>query len=193
MLRNTYNIHELEEFFQKLLGVSRSEMFLDFIGNISREAKILEVGCNIGNQLLMLQSLGFTNLTGIEINPNALKTAKERIPKATLVQGSATQMPFQDNEFDLVFTSGVLIHIAEEDLKKAVKEIHRCAKTYILGYEYFAPQRLEVTYRGNEDMLWKEDFAARYLTSFPDLSMVKEKKYKYLENENIDQMFLLSK
>jgi len=190
--RNFYDCNNLDDFSLDFLGVKRSELFSDYLGGLDRSIKILEVGCNIGNQLLMLQSLGFYNLNGIEINEKALKIAQKRLKGADIILASVTDLPFEDNSCDLIFTSGVLIHLNEEDLKQAIKEIHRCSKSYILGYEYFAEERVEVEYRGQKDLLWKEDFAKRYLETHPDLKLVLEKRYPYLENKNlIDQMFLL--
>ena len=75
----------------------------------------------------------------------------------------------------------------------ALNEIHRCARTYIWGSEYYAPVLKEVAYRGHDSLLWKSDFAAEYLRRFPDLELVKEQKLPYLEGGNVDSMFLLRK
>jgi pseudaminic acid biosynthesis-associated methylase len=108
-------------------------------------------------------------------------------------QASALKLPFDDDAFDVVFTSGVLIHIAPEDLPRAMEEIHRCAKTYIWGAEYFAPEVTEVNYRGYEQLLWKMDYARRYLERFRDLKLVREQRLAYLQNKNVDTVFLLRK
>ncbi|KKK93499.1 hypothetical protein LCGC14_2692290, partial [marine sediment metagenome] len=70
---------------------------------------------------------------------------------------------------------------------------YRCSKKYIWGFEYFANEYTEVSYRGHDDLLWKGDFAKLYLDTFDDLRLLKEKKYKYLCNTNVDSIFLLEK
>jgi len=41
---------------------------------------------------------------------------------------------------------------------------------------------------------WKTDFAKVYTENFPDLRLLKEKRYPYLRDKNlVDQMFLLEK
>ena len=92
-----------------------------------------------------------------------------------------------------MFTSGVLIHISPSYIKKVITEIHRCAKNYIWGFEYYADAYAQVPYRGKKNMLWKTDFAKLYLDSFNDLTLVKERKMKYLYDQNVDAMFLLKK
>jgi SAM-dependent methyltransferase len=107
------------------------------------------------------------------------------------VCASAFNIPFKDCHFDLVFTSGVLIHIHPSDVVDVMKEIHRCTKDYIWGVEYCASQYTEVTYRGHSSLLWKADFAGLYRREFADLVLVKEELLKYQHNDNVDSVFLL--
>jgi len=191
--RNTFEITELNELYKKKYGISRHEMNQDFIGGLDRSKKILEVGANTGNQLQILQSMGFQNLYGIELNQYAIELGKIRTKNINLIHGSIFDIPFKDNFFDLIFTSGVLIHIDPNNLDAAIKEIYRCSKKLIWGFEYFSEKTKEIKYRGNENLLWKTNFSERYIGSFSDLKLVKEKKYKYTEDDNIDVMFLLIK
>ena len=92
-----------------------------------------------------------------------------------------------------MFTSGVLIHINPDDLNTAMREIYRCTNEYIWGFEYYADEYSEIPYRGRRDLLWKAPFAKLYLDEFRDLELVKEQRIKYLDNNNIDSMFLLEK
>src|SRR5207302_1444714 len=147
-----------------------------------REASCLEVGCNTGSQLLLLQRMGYLNLSGIELQPYALQVAKTRLRKVSLMQGSALSLPYKDFGFEVVFTSGVLIHISPEDLPRAMNEIHRCARTYIWGLEYYAPTVTEVCYRNNNGLLWKMDYVRRYLERFDDLELVFEQRVPYLQS-----------
>ena len=191
--RFALEIDELQAWYQKHLGITRTELNLEIIGDLNRSIRILEVGSNIGNQLLCLKLIGFQSLYGIDIQRHAVELSKSRAEEVDIIQGSAFDIPFKDSFFDLVFTSGVLIHIAPQDIKEALKEIYRCTKKYIWGYEYYADSYMEVEYRGNRELLWKTNFAKLYLDTFSDLKLVKEKKVKYLENDNIDAMFLLEK
>lgn len=92
-----------------------------------------------------------------------------------------------------MFTSGLLIHIAPSDIKVVIQEIHRCTKKYIWGFEYYADKYTEIVYRGKKNLLWKANFPKIYLELFKNLKLVKEKRLKYLNNDNIDAMFLLKK
>jgi pseudaminic acid biosynthesis-associated methylase len=131
---------------------------------------------------------------GIDINEHALHEARENNLNLNVVKGSALNIPFKDNYFDMVYTSGVLIHIHPDNLKQVMSEIYRCSKQYIWGMEYFSVDCKEINYRGNEGFLWKNNFVRLYLKYFPDLEIVKEQFYNYKNGSfNTDTMFLLRK
>ena len=192
--RNILTLDELDEMYRKKFGVSRTELNNLFIGGLDRSIKILEVGSNIGNQLLLLQKMGFKNLYGIEINSYAVEFSKSRTKNIiNIIQGSAFDIPFKDKYFDLVFTSGLLIHIAPSDIETVMREIYRCTREYIWGFEYYSDKYTEIIYRGQRNLLWKANFSKMYLDLFSDLKQVKERKLKYLNDNNVDSMFLLKK
>lgn len=190
--RNEISVEAMEELFRSRLGWTRTELNERFIGGLARRSSILEVGCNVGNQLLCLARMGFTNLTGIELSADAARKAKARGQGVGIVQGSVLELPFPTGSFDLVFTSGVLIHIGPSDIRRALGEIRRCCRGMIWGYEYFSDRYESILYRGRPDLLWKADFARLYLESFPDLKLLKEERYRYRQDGNVDAMFLLS-
>lgn len=80
-------------------------------------AKILEIGCNTGRNLHYLYQAGYQNLSAIEINANAVTNLRNVFPdtagRAAIKVGPAeeTLPAFRDQEFDLVFSMAVLVHI----------------------------------------------------------------------------------
>lgn len=191
--RNSLTAKQVDALWVRNYGVSRTELNRRFLKFISKDARILEVGCNIANQLLLLQQMGYSRLHGVEVQSYAIGLARSRAENINLVQGTAFDLPYKSGFFDLVFTSGVLIHIAPADLPAALEAIHRCCRKYILGTEYYAPEMTEVKYRGHRSLLWKTDYAGQYLNRFDDLELVEELHLPYLENSNVDSMFLLHK
>ena len=191
--RNMLDPSGLDALWLSNYGVTRTALNRRFFEAVPQNARILEVGCNIGNQLLLLRDMNFINLYGIDVQSYAIRVAKTRLPDASIAEGSALEIPFANNYFDLVFTSGLLIHIAPSDLTKVLGEINRVAKTWILGAEYYAPKSTEISYREHEALLWKDDFAKRYLQEFPDLQLIKEERLPYLKGPNTDTLFLLQR
>lgn len=191
--RNITSPEEFDNLLRSRIGLSRTEQIDEFLSELKLN-NILEVGCNVGNQLLLLQKRGFKNLCGIELNRYAVEKAKERTKGIDILQGSAFNIQFKDAYFDMVFTSGVLIHISPQDINDVLDEIYRCSKKYIWGSEYFSAEYTKVNYRGHNELLWKTNFAELYLDRFSDLQLVKERKYPYLEDKKlVDHVFLLKK
>jgi pseudaminic acid biosynthesis-associated methylase len=189
--RNTLSAAQVDSLYQSNYGIPRRQLNEAFLGEMAKDARILEVGCNSGNQLLLLQEMGFANLWGAEVQSYALELARARVPGAQIAQATALDLPYGDGDFDLVFTSGVLIHISPADLPRALDEIHRCARTWIWGMEYYAPEVTPVNYRGHNDLLWKMDYVKRYLDRFADLELAREQRLPYLNSSNVDTMYLL--
>lgn len=187
------SISREDERYQAEHGLTRTELNEEFLGNFDRSIRILEVGSNVGTKLMLLQKMGFKNLYGIDISNYAVQRSKTTTVNINIIQASAFDIPFKDGFFDLVFTSGVLIHIAPSDIQKALLEIYRCTNDYIWGFEYYSDTYTEVTYREHEELLWKTDFAKLYLDSFDGLELVKEKRVKYLNEDNSNSMFLIKK
>lgn len=191
--RNALSLEEMEELYRRNYGVTRTELNQRFMKEIDRSIRILEVGSNIGNQLLCLQRMGFSNLYGIELQRYAVELSKSRTRNSNIIEASALDIPYKDGYFDLVFTSGLLIHINPSDIATVMREIYRCTKKYIWGLEYYADHYTEISYRGQRNLLWKVDCAKLYLDEFRDLELIKEERIKYLDNDNVDSMFLIRK
>jgi len=192
--RNVYSPTQLDVFYTKNYGKTKTSLNELFLKSIPKDIKILEVGTNIGNQLLHLQSMGFTNLYGIEIQDRAINYAKHRTDNLNIIKGDALDIPFKDGFFDLVFTHGVLIHISPSNIEQAISEIYRVSNKYIFGLEYFAENYTDIEYRREKNIMWKTNFMKLYLDKFSNLETVNELKMPYIESpELIDQIFLLQK
>jgi len=135
--------------------------------------RTLEVGCNVGWNLAYLARIGLTDLYGIEPQAGAVARARQRGPGFGILQGTAFDLPFRDGYFDLVFTSGVLIHIAPDTIDMALDEMYRVARRWIIAIEYDAPTEQEIPYRGHRGALWKRDHGALWQRRHPDLRSVR--------------------
>jgi pseudaminic acid biosynthesis-associated methylase len=174
----------------ELYGVTRTELNKEFLADIPTCADILDVGTNIGIQLAILSEMGYRNLYGVDILPYALEKAREKWPSFRMVAGDAGRLPFEDDAFDVVCTTGLLIHIPPEEIGETLQELKRVSAEWIWGREYYAEEYQEVNYRGH-DILWKADFASLY-ERHCDLKVVHERLLPYQDNSgNVDKMFLL--
>lgn len=136
-------------------------------------SSVLEVGCNLGGNLRWLGTLmPEGRIAGIDVNETALAKCREALPDADLKVASAYEIPFGDGTFDLVFTTGVLIHLPPGSVEKAMAEIVRCSGRYVLCGEYAADSEEEVHYRGHEGALFRRDYGGMYQRLHPELSLI---------------------
>lgn len=134
-------------------------------------ASILEVGANIGINLRALRALTGGRLRAVEPNAKARSILVEDgvVRPEDAIAGIASKIDLPDAVADLVFTSGVLIHIHPDDLDNSMREIERCTSRWIVSIEYFAAMPTEISYRGHSGVLFKRDFGSHWLDLFPRL------------------------
>lgn len=138
---------------------------------------VLEVGCNIGLNLSFIHKIAGSAVKYYAVEPN--RKAYEQLTSINLgfqleqaFNCDAFRLPLGDDSVDLVFTAGVLIHIHPDDLLKAMKEIVRVAKKYVLCIEYFSHIPEEIPYHGQSGLLFKRDFGKLYAETFKELQWV---------------------
>jgi SAM-dependent methyltransferase len=94
-----------------------------------RERDVLEVGCGIATDGARFARAG-AHYVGVDPSPTALELARRRFELEPLegrfAPASATELPFEDASFDLVYSHGVIHHIPETE--RAVDEFHRVLK-----------------------------------------------------------------
>ncbi len=83
--------------------------------NLQKPALLLDAGCGNGvhAQLLSTQSLAKTiELVGLDISLSALRSAAQNLPTSTwkFVQGDIGELPFEDGQFDAVFSFGAIAY-----------------------------------------------------------------------------------
>ena len=133
----------------------------------------LEVGCNVGWNLRYLRTIGIPRVWGIEPQRFAVARARARDPELDVFEGTAFDLPFKDHRFDLAFTSGVLIHISPDALPRALAELARVSRRYLMVIEYDHDREVEIDYRGHAGALWKRDHAAAVAASCPGFARIR--------------------
>jgi pseudaminic acid biosynthesis-associated methylase len=155
-------------------GADREPFWAERVSALGFES-CLEVGCNVGANLQWLaELLGVGNVAGVDVNPAALAVLRQRLPGVDARVASGSSLPFDDESFDLTLTTGVLIHVAREELETVMREIVRCARRFVLCGEYHSDDPTEVPYRGQEGALFKRDYGALYQSLCPELALVEK-------------------
>ncbi len=93
---------------------------LEVVKPLALDGDVLEVGAGTG---LIMQGLSESahRIVGLDISSGMLKKASNR--GFEVVKGSATDLPFDEGQFDLVYSFKVLAHVPE--IQKALKEMSR--------------------------------------------------------------------
>lgn len=128
--------------------------------DLKYDCSIIEFGCGTGANLRALQRLySYPKLTGVEINRKAI----EQMPSYAMAVRASVLDWEPDDEWQLVFTKGLLIHIAPADLPEAYATLATASNRYVLMAEYYCPTSRMIHYRGEDDRLWARDFAGEMM------------------------------
>jgi SAM-dependent methyltransferase len=109
--------------------INRTEKLLHFV-RMEGKQDFLEIGCGSGavsNYIARKYSL---NVTGTDIDLDQIRFARQNsgsMPNIRFLEADATNLPFQDNDFDLVLSFGVMHHIS--NWLDAMREITRVLRT----------------------------------------------------------------
>ncbi len=80
---------------------------------VKKDARILDVGCGVGEGLGLLKGLGYHNAAGVDISEEMVNTASEGGAEAYTLK----QLAGMDAEFDMMLFSHVIEHIEYRDLQ----------------------------------------------------------------------------
>ena len=121
---------------------------VSFINELSEEAKIADIGCGTGGQTMVLANYTKGQITGIDLFPdfieifnrNAANTHCENRVKG--IVGSMDNLPFQNEELDLIWSEGAIYNIGFE---RGMNEWNRFLKKdgfiAVTEASWFTPER----------------------------------------------------
>ena len=126
--------HSLE---RELAGFFRENEVLDLSNK-----KILDIGCGWGSWLLLFMGWGAKpeNLFGIDLLPERIEMARQRLLKSEVLLGRAEKLPWPGGSFDLIFQctlfSSVVSHQARAEI---AAEAWRVLKLdgHFISFDYF--------------------------------------------------------
>ena len=91
-------------------------------------ARTLDVACGTGFLTRHLPG----EIVGLDQSPTMLEVAAEQAPSATLVRGEGTELPFEDGEFDRLFTSHFYGHLEDDERRRFLSEARRVAHELVV-------------------------------------------------------------
>lgn len=118
-----------EGFYQAL---ARHEHYLAYSMNIKRNDRVLDVGCGVGGPAREIARFTGAKIVGLnnndyQIERATLYTQQQGLSnQVTYTKGDFMKIPFDDNEFDMVYAIEATVHAP--DLSKVYGEIFRVLK-----------------------------------------------------------------
>lgn len=90
------------------------------------DKRVLMLGCGSGEESILLEEFGGTNMIGVDLSAESVKLANESYPKHQFSVGDMHHLDFADGEFDFVYSS-LTIHYSKDPLS-VYKEMSRTLK-----------------------------------------------------------------
>jgi len=125
-----------EENYESIFWLNEFKILLHLMKNYGIKAKgskFLDLGCGTGRDTHLAINSGM-KYVGIDSSKGMLRIARKANKEAKFFEMDALKLKFEDNEFDIVWASAILIHFNSYDLKKALKEIKRVLKPNDLAF-----------------------------------------------------------
>lgn len=162
--------------------IKNKKKLINLIKKYAKNKKILEAGSGTGIISTYMASIGY-DVTELDINDKILKLAKDisenyiKKGRPKFIKKDLFKMNFKNNEFDVIFSNGVLEHFSDEEIKKILSLELEQAKYVIVGIptRFFKP---EEAMHGDERYLKIKYW--RNLFDSVDATILEETSYHYM-------------
>lgn len=158
MSNDTKSIHEFDfnlicDYFSKLerQGPGSPEITLkalSFIDNLTNESRIADIGCGTGGQTKVLAQHAPGHITGIDLFPAFIDLFRRNAEEVNLqdkmkgIVGSMDNLPFEDEELDLIWSEGAIYNIGfERGLKEWRKFLKKGGFLAVSEVSWFTAHR----------------------------------------------------
>jgi len=155
------------------------EVTLELINelNLNSNAQVLDVGCGLGGPCRQIAVNGNCMVVGLDVNPEYIRTAKKLSELVNLdadtdfIEGSALDLPFEPQTFDVVITQHVQMNI--KDKERFYSEIYRVLKPsgQFLYYDVLEGNGKDLYY----PLPWANKPSINYLIKPGELELFMEK------------------
>ena len=133
---------------------------------------ILDIGCGYGAFLYNFNNINSnTKLAGIDISKEAIEFCKKTIPTAKFINDKFSNITrhIKENSYDVVYTSGVIIHQAPDTVDNLINDLIKIGKKYIIHFEDIGNNELisgekdhNPQWRESKQFLWRNNLVKVY-------------------------------
>lgn len=169
------------------------DQVLPLLGNV-KEKKVLDIGAGTGRLAVRLANLG-AEVTALDISEVMVDKLKAKSYKLKAILGEAENLPFDDNSFDIVIATFLIVHL--KDLEKFFDEVYRVLKPDGLFLVTNINQRKAPEIKVGKDLIEVESYYHKPELVVEELESlafsVKENKFIKEGDTWINQIVLVSK
>ncbi len=116
------NIHHFESKYDKYFkhrNISATDYLSSYVLPVylknalpvSKNSKILDIGCGLGQMLISLRKEGYTDISGIDISPEAIEYCSANSLKVELISDLSSYVSNGKSEYDFIIMSHVVEHL----------------------------------------------------------------------------------
>lgn len=115
-----------DQFFGELAYKALDRMMLSrFAAENGGKGRIADLGCGCGHTTAFLQQFGAKDILGIDLSSEMIGMARSLCPKIDFEVGNMLELNFENEHFVAVTAFYAIVHFNDEELAKALMEIHR--------------------------------------------------------------------
>ncbi len=166
-----------------------SDKILDLIKQYKIEPEnLLEIGCSDGWRLNLLSEQLNSQCFGIEPSAKAVKKGNSSNGTINIIQGTADNLPYEDNIFDLLIYGFCLYLCDREDLFKIVYEGDRVLRDggHIIIQDFSPPQSYKNKYLHQSGIFsYKMDYSQIFLWN-PDYFQISSNLFSHFDSKGIE-------
>jgi len=165
----------------------------EFASHLSKNARVLDVGCGAGVPITkFLVESGF-DVTGIDFSEGMLKLARKNIPKARFIKKDMTKIDFEDNSFEGLTAFYSIFHVPRKKHFSLFKSLHRILKPKGVMLICLGPDHWE----GTDEYYGVEMFWSHY-SSEKSLQLVRNAGFQIIWDKHLvrggeNQYWILAK
>lgn len=125
-IRETMDVYQgsADGFVEKYLTESVARQFGGKFYEALSGDRILDVGCGPGADSAVFADEGY-DVTGFDLTPEFIRTARERVSEGLFVRGDMRQLPFHSNSFDGVWSCASFLHVPRPNAPSTLQEFRR--------------------------------------------------------------------
>ena len=123
-----HNIDKIEKEYANYYKFFMGNYYGEFTKN--RAARVLDMGCGLGETINALKKLGYKDITGVDYSRECVEFCRQHLYEGggiQVCQGDALEYFYQCNEkYDVIFFNDIIEHFQLEDVIKILKGMKRC-------------------------------------------------------------------